>query len=625
MRRCAPAFAAPATLSIARPLCALRSPRALFTCCAQTPPLVDVTWHSEPAPHARPLVFLPGLDGSPLPGAQLSSLAPLAYAPVLSISHNAGALDTDWDALAAAVSHVMESAGGANAVLVGESFGAALALRVAALRRERLHRLVLINSGTALERSALLAAFTRMLPLLKLDGNGRLFYRGAALFLFKGFLADDRRLDADIVPVDWWRRSVDIDRVPLETMLRRVDMLRSFSASFSDGCISRLVTAPVTLVASGRDRLLPSSQEVDRLAELIPNVEGKIILESSGHACLLETDVRLGSMLGEAEPADSQLPARGAALPGSAEIPAGVRGRRDEGESLSTEEALEIGRKWLAPWRAFARPTFDGVGNVQHALQRGNESGRAVLFVGNHGVYGIFDTSLIIDELSRLVGPSRVLRSLAHETHFVQFSEATNGRYGRFVRAIGAVPATPRNFFRLLKSGEPVLLFPGGSSEVCRRRGEKNAVQWKTSTDFIRPAVRHNTILVPFSSAGADDSVDLLLDGQEMQKLPIVGPALTKLLEANGFDPEHVMPLGTPPKPTRFKFRFHEPIFTEDVDEGDADVCAKLYQQVRDTVQSGVYDLSMDSQAEGVLPDPQHIRQQLSSNAATLLDDFLLF
>jgi pimeloyl-ACP methyl ester carboxylesterase len=53
---------------------------------------------------------------------------------------------------------------------------------------------------------------------------------------------------------------------------------------------------PVVLLASGRDRLLPSVDEANRLAERLPysHVE---ILPYSGHACLLEQDLDLRVVL----------------------------------------------------------------------------------------------------------------------------------------------------------------------------------------------------------------------------------------------------------------------------------------------------------------------------------------
>lgn len=284
-------------------------------------------------------------------------------------------------------------------------------------------------------------------------------------------------------------------------------------------------------------------------------------------------------------------------------------------------------------------------------------------------VYGLLDTPLLLEELGRLVGPSKRLRALAHETHFAQFSDMTGGRWGRFFKSLGAVPATARNFYRLLRSGEPVLLFPGGSIEVCRRRGQKNVLLWQDATDFVRPAARLNAIIVPFSSAGADDAVDLIVDGQEMQRLPIVGPALTQLLKDNDFDPQQfvhfssswvwrqsrfertnqrtnkyvhlvwcfllsilpsrsVMPLGTLPKPGRFRFEFHTPILTNDVDSNDSEACAKVYRDIKSTVQAGMTSLSSSAgtpaadAAAARAPLPS-LRARLASGMTKVLDDLM--
>lgn len=150
-------------------------------------------------------------------------------------------------------------------------------------------------------------------------------------------------------------------------------------------------------------------------------------------------------------------------------------------------------------------------------------------------VYGLLDMPLLIDELNKLMDGER-LRSLAHQSHFSQFNDISGGRWGPFCTAMGAVQASPRNFYRLLKNGEPILLFPGGPYEVCRRRGQKNKIHWREDTDFVRPAARMDAIIVPFSSLGADDCVDILLDGQELQRLPVLGTIFTQALRNNNFD-----------------------------------------------------------------------------------------
>ena len=60
------------------------------------------------------------------------------------------------------------------------------------------------------------------------------------------------------------------------------------------------ITKPTLIVASEADRLLPSVTEADRLVRSLPNTT-KIVLPNSGHACLLERDIRLAEILDSQE------------------------------------------------------------------------------------------------------------------------------------------------------------------------------------------------------------------------------------------------------------------------------------------------------------------------------------
>jgi pimeloyl-ACP methyl ester carboxylesterase len=56
------------------------------------------------------------------------------------------------------------------------------------------------------------------------------------------------------------------------------------------------IEQPVLILAAGADRLLPSEAEAERLVSYLPNAQKKLLPES-GHACLLETEVKLGDIL----------------------------------------------------------------------------------------------------------------------------------------------------------------------------------------------------------------------------------------------------------------------------------------------------------------------------------------
>ena len=69
----------------------------------------------------------------------------------------------------------------------------------------------------------------------------------------------------------------------------------------------------------------------------------------------------------------------------------------------------------------------------------------------------------------------RQVRGLAHTAHW-------QGPQGALFERFGAVKATPRAAFRLLQSGEAVLLFPGGGREVRARIPKLHApLKWALS------------------------------------------------------------------------------------------------------------------------------------------------
>lgn len=505
-----------------------------------------VVHHDADLPPAAPVVFFfAGLDGEPLPRAQVKRLTLAGYRAV-SVCHSA-ADRSEWPELAKDASDVIESDFNRRrergyrperVCVVGESFGAALALHAVASLSQRgvdiLSGLTLINSGTALLDDVLLAALVDLLPLLWLDPTGRILYALAAAFMFRFWLVDHSRVDATSLESAEGRkpRSLDTRAVPLDAMLHRVGLLKDLGTVADSRTIRKFVQVPTTVVASGQDRLLRSEREAERLGGLLPNVQDIIRLPQSAHGCLLESDVDIVGLIPKRD--------GGATAVGVSTSTRSARNGqntplRRKRPPASFDEALRTGRNVLRPWRSLVAPTFFGRSNVVDAMRRSCANGVPVLFVGNHGVYGILDTPLIIDELNSLLGGAR-LRPLAYSTHFNQFDELSGGRWGSFCESLGAVPATPRNFYKLLKDKEPVLLFPGGPTEVCKRRGEKNKLLWRDETDFVRPAAKFNAIVVPFSSIGADDSIDILLDGEEMQKLPVLGPMLTRTLKDRGFE-----------------------------------------------------------------------------------------
>lgn len=533
---------------------------------------------NDVSPKLPTLIYLPGLDGNPLPKFQEEYLE--SHYNVLSIFPPSGG--GGWDELATAV---LQSVPTEEFFLVGESFGAALALRVAARVPRRVTNLVLVNSGTALRSSVVAGLVSNLLPVLGVPP----LYKIAARILTP-FLTDRRHIHPDVSFVDHGLSLFDIDNIPLPDVQERVKLLQTFHQGFGDDCI-KLVTSPTTIIASANDKLLPSIREANRLKGLLPNVTDLVILSEAPHAALLDKRVSLANYL----PTD--------AVAGIAERVTGksvsesARSSSDGENTASYNAAFKAGMDFFSPWRTLHAPWVGGLHYVQEALKMADgERQRPVLFVGNHGKYGLLDLPLLYEtiagELVKYGGPDSLrLRGLAHATHFEQFNSLSGGRWAPFLRDLGTVPASARAFYSLLSAGERVLLFPGGAREVCRRRGEEYKLLWSENPEFVRPAAKFDALIVPFAAVGADDECTTVMDGQELQNIPGIGNIVRNALDGSGFDRDNLMPISAPPTLDRYYFEFMEPVDMRDVDPRDSRQCKNIYEDMKNTIKDGVQTL----------------------------------
>ena len=163
----------------------------------------------------------------------------------------------------------------------------------------------------------------------------------------------------------------------------------------------------------------------------------------------------------------------------------------------------------------------------------------------------------------------------------------------------GAVVVSPRNYYRLLQTGQNVLLFPGGAKEALS--GDRNyPLQWvQTKTDFVRTAARFNAIIIPFSAIGMAESFNVVLEPEDVLKLPIIGPQvrdfnrnMTKArYDAKPDDEIVTFPLALPAIPQRNYFLFGPAIDTTLVDPKNITACSEVYKQVQNHVRKGIDDL----------------------------------
>lgn len=226
-------------------------------------------------------VFLPGMDGTgKLLRTQTAGLEAAFDVRCLAIPPDDL---TSWEELTEQVVELIQAelaSGPQRSVyLCGESFGGCLALKVALQAPALFDRIVLVNPASAFNRRQWMAwgsQFMQWLPEF-------LYQNSTASFL--PFLAALER----IAPED---RQVLLEAtrsVPQKTSTWRLSLLREFELSAQQ---LQSLHCPVLLIASQADRLLPSFLEARQLAHHLPNAR-IVPLPSSGHACLLETEVNL--------------------------------------------------------------------------------------------------------------------------------------------------------------------------------------------------------------------------------------------------------------------------------------------------------------------------------------------
>jgi len=249
-------------------------------------------------------------------------------------------------------------------------------------------------------------------------------------------------------------------------------------------------------------------------------------------------------------------------------------------------KAPSVREFWLATAasRAYFRPRFYGMDNIS--------ADRPTLFVGNHTIYGVLDVPLMIAQIYKDKGV--LVRALADHFHF----EVPVWR-DMLIRS-GGVDGTRPNCRALMRSGQHVLVFPGGGREVAKRKGEQYQLTWKQRTGFARMAIENGYPITPFVSLGADDAFDILLDADDISD-SAVGHALRRSGLYDGLlrNGDMIMPvsrglgLTALPRPERFYFGFGKPISTRKYEgmAGDDEAVMELRGKVERAIKRKLKEL----------------------------------
>jgi pimeloyl-ACP methyl ester carboxylesterase len=230
-------------------------------------------------------IFLPGMDGSgKLLRSQIPKLSQGFDIKCLSIPTDDLA---NWDVLVnetiALITAEKAKTGHRSVYLCGESFGGCLAIKVILKAPHLCDRLILVNPASSLRRQIFIQWGSYLTEWLPTN-----LYPLSVLGLLP-FLCNAGKIEKS----DRQALLTAMQAVPQTTSVWRLSLVRSFDV---DSQQLNTIQQPTLIIASQADRLLPSVSEAKHLAQEIPNTQ-MVLLPTSGHACLLETDVDLWAIL----------------------------------------------------------------------------------------------------------------------------------------------------------------------------------------------------------------------------------------------------------------------------------------------------------------------------------------
>ncbi|XP_078168112.1 esterase/lipase/thioesterase family protein isoform X3 [Carex rostrata] len=476
--------------------------------------------------------------------------------------------------------------------LVGDSFGGCLALAVAARNPTIDLVLVLVNPATSFDKSPLQPIFP-LLENLPSELHATVpyilsFVMGdpikMAMVGIQGDLPSPQTIEklsntlTSMLPL----LSELAEIIPRETLLWKLKLLKS-AAAYTN---SRLhaVTAPVLILASGKDNLLPSGAEADRLFSTLKNCKVRYF-KDNGHTLLLEDGVNLLTVIKAA----------------------GMYRRshqRDVIKDYLPPTKSEFNKTFNEEQRLFSlasSPVFLSTlpnGEIVRGLE-GVPGKGPVLLVGNHMLMGL-ELRMLYKKF--LEEKKVILHGMAHPVLFTSKTESSREDMSQYdnIRLYGGIPVNPINMYRLFQRDSCVLLYPGGAREALHRKGEEYKLFWPEQPEFVRMAARFGATIVPFGVVGEDDLTELVLDYDDQKRIPFIREWIEEInkditnirsnIDGEVSRQDLFLPVLLPKVPGRFYYHFGKPIQTKgnEILLKDRDNAMSVYKQIKSEIEGSI-------------------------------------
>ncbi|XP_058083370.1 phytyl ester synthase 1, chloroplastic-like isoform X3 [Magnolia sinica] len=471
--------------------------------------------------------------------------------------------------------------------LVGDSFGGCLALSIAARNPSIDLLLILSNPARSFDKSC----FRPWLPIVEAFPDQ---LHVMASYLLSFVVGDPIKMgmasvDSGLSPLetlDQLSRNLFslvprlvggfADILPKETLTWKLGQLKS-AASYANSHL-HAVKAEVLVLASGKDNMLPSRHEAERLWNTLQNCKVRYF-KDHGHALLL--------------------------------VGTNMYRRSRRYDSLSdylppTITELKVGNEKNRWFNLGTSPVMFSTlkdGKIVRSLA-GIPNEGPVILVGYHMLMGL-ELAPLSEAFLR--EKNVLVRGIAHPIIFSEKAESPLQEMFPldFTKLFGALPVSASNIYRLLSSRSFVLLYPGGAREALHWKvcpfislGEEYMLFWPDQPEFVRMAAQFGATIVPFGAVGEDDMLQLVLDYNEQMSIPFMRDSIkesnkgitrlrTDVKGEIGNQDLHT-PWIVPKIPGRLYYLFGKPIKTRERMEEmrDKEKANAVYLQIKTEIES---------------------------------------
>ena len=219
-----------------------------------------------------------------------------------------------------------------------------------------------------------------------------------------------------------------------------------------------------------------------------------------------------------------------------------------------TPPSKTFARGFIAPFKFYFAPQFYGLDEL--------DVSRPAIYVSNHTILGVFDGYPFAIEMYLQKG--LILRALADSNHWL-----IPGWRDLIIERLGAVEASRENCHALMQRGDSILVFPGGTREICKKKGEEYILKWSDRRGFVRMAMQHGYDIIPVAAVGAEETYTVIEDANDILNSPfgkflkLIGVA-EKYFKNGELMPPVVRGIGNTilPRPAKLYFSFGKRIST---------------------------------------------------------------